>query len=181
MLIALAGVGLAAFLYLGARREIAWLTYLLDFGWLRRAAELKWIRSIADQPACVAIQRGADQIGIGWLTGLVGLLLLVAIGILLAPFLVGYYLSPFKLSHGKFYIDEIYNYAIVKPLEFLAEAFYGIDRFLVDGLVNSCGHLPVRIGAMLRRLQGGLIPFYGLAMVVGVLALVVVRMLWSPT
>ena len=163
MMVALAGVGVAAFLYLGDQREIGWLTYLCDFGWLRGAAELKWLRSIGEAPALSTLQRGANTMGVGWLTRGVGWLLLLVSGVLLSPLLVGYYLSPYKLSLRKFFFDELYDVMFVWPLRFFAGVFYALDRLLVDGLVNLCGRLPVAIGGWLRRLHGGLVPFYGLA------------------
>jgi len=93
--------------------------------------------------------------------------------------LIGYYLSPFKLSRHKFYMDEIYNAALVQPLRGLAWFSYLIDRWVVDGLVDLCGRLPVWLGGLMRSLQTGLVPFYALAMVLGTLTLLVARMLWG--
>jgi len=88
-------------------------------------------------------------------------------------------LSPYKLSQNKFYWDEIYNGIIVQPLRGLAAASYAFDRWLVDGIVNFVGRVPRAIGALMRGLQIGLVPFYGLAMVLGVLTLLAARMLWG--
>ena len=43
---------------------------------------------------------------------------------------------------------------------------------MIDGLVNLIGAVPAVFGAMLRPLQGGLVQFYALAMVLGLLALI---------
>ena len=56
---------------------------------------------------------------------------------------------------------------------------YAVDRWLVDGIVNLVGWVPRAIGALMRGLQIGLVPFYGLAMVLGVLTLLAARMLWG--
>ena len=77
----------------------------------------------------------------------------------------------YRLSHQKFFFDEIYGLLVVKPLEILAWLCYLVDRFLVDGLVNACGLLPKLIGAALRPLQNGMVQFYALAMVLGLLVL----------
>ena len=88
-------------------------------------------------------------------------------------------LSPYKLSLNKFYWDEIYDWLIIKPCRGLAWLAFGIDRLFVDGAVNFVGWLPKAIGAIMRGLQVGLVPFYGLAMVLGVITLLAARMLWG--
>jgi NADH-quinone oxidoreductase subunit L len=78
----------------------------------------------------------------------------------------------YRLSHGKFFFDEIYGLLVVKPLEALAWLSYFVDRYLIDGLVDFCGLLPKLLGALLRPLQNGMVQFYALAMVLGVLVLI---------
>lgn len=82
--------------------------------------------------------------------------------------LVGLY----RLSHGKFFIDEIYDGLVVRPLRGLARGAAVFDRYAIDGLVNLVGLVPRVAGGMLRPLQGGLVPFYALAMVLGLLVLI---------
>ena len=77
----------------------------------------------------------------------------------------------YALSAGKFFFDRVYQALIVRPLEGLARLLAWADRRLLDGLVDGIGSLPVGLGASLRSLQGGLIPFYALAMVLGLLVL----------
>ena len=84
------------------------------------------------------------------------------------------------LSRNKFYVDELYHFVILIPVQFSAAVYYAIDRWVVDGLVNSVGKLPVQIGASARRLQTGLIPFYGLVMIGGTLiAMLIGHLLWG--
>jgi NADH-quinone oxidoreductase subunit L len=78
----------------------------------------------------------------------------------------------YVLSHGKFFIDEIYAALIVRPLEMLAALLALVDKYLVDGIVDAVGALPRALGAMFRPLQSGLVQFYALVMALGVLALV---------
>ncbi len=87
--------------------------------------------------------------------------------------------QPYRWSLNRFYLDEIYHVALVKPLEWLAAALYLADRKIIDGAVNLAGWLPKAAGGMLRGMQMGLIPFYGLAMVLGVLTLLAARVLWG--
>jgi NADH-quinone oxidoreductase subunit L len=82
-------------------------------------------------------------------------------------------LRLYRLSHGKFYFDEIYGLLVVKPLGALAWLSYFVDRYLIDGLVDLCGLLPKGLGFLLRPLQNGMVQFYALAMVLGLLVLIV--------
>jgi NADH-quinone oxidoreductase subunit L len=85
--------------------------------------------------------------------------------------------KSYRWSRRKFFVDEIYDWLVVKPLAGVAQLSYLFDRYVVDGLVNGCGHVPKAIGGKLRGLQMGLVPFYGLAMVLGLLTLLAVRVL----
>jgi NADH-quinone oxidoreductase subunit L len=87
-------------------------------------------------------------------------------------------LSPYRLSAHKFYFDEIYQFLLVRPLERLARVSYWIDRRVIDGLVNLVGRAPGTLGSVMRSLQSGLVQFYALAMIIGVLILAAVR-LWA--
>jgi len=77
----------------------------------------------------------------------------------------------YALSAGKFFFDRAYQLAVVRPLEIAAGLLAWADQKLVDGLVDLVGLIPVGLGGVLRSLQGGLIPFYALAMVLGLLVL----------
>ncbi|MHC4176409.1 MAG: NADH-quinone oxidoreductase subunit L [Planctomycetota bacterium] len=78
----------------------------------------------------------------------------------------------YQLSHGKFFFDEIYGLLVVKPLEGLAWLSYWVDRYLIDKLVDAVGMLPKLFGATLRPLQNGMVQFYALAMLLGLLVLI---------
>jgi NADH-quinone oxidoreductase subunit L len=107
--VALSGVGLAAFLYLGDQHQAAWLASTLR--------------------------------------------------------------PLYSLSYGKFFFDQIYNVAFVWPLWLLAQLSSVVDRRLIDGLVNLAGRIPPAFGTVVRSLQTGMVQFYALAMVLGVLVL----------
>ena len=77
----------------------------------------------------------------------------------------------YRLSRGKFFFDELYNVFFVWPLRVMAVLSYVVDRFFVDGLVNLCGKLPAVVGYLLRSLQNGMVQFYALAMVLGLIVL----------
>ncbi len=49
----------------------------------------------------------------------------------------------YRLSHGKLFFDQIYQVFIVWPLWLLAQVSYWFDRWVIDGLVNSIGRVPL--------------------------------------
>ena len=79
--------------------------------------------------------------------------------------------GPVQLSYGKFFFDPIYTLLVVWPLLGVARLAAWFDRYVIDGLVDLCGRLPALLGACLRPVQNGLIQFYALAMVLGLLVL----------
>lgn len=77
-----------------------------------------------------------------------------------------------RLIANKFYVDEIYDFLVVKPLEKLSRLFYHyVDIQGIDGLVNGIGTGVQRLGAEFRKLQNGNIEYYLLGMVAGAVLL----------
>jgi NADH-quinone oxidoreductase subunit L len=73
----------------------------------------------------------------------------------------------YQASLNKFYVDELYNAFIVKPLQGLTVFLRVVDQYLVDGLVDLTGHVPRLLGGAFRPVQNGLVQFYALAMILG--------------
>jgi NADH-quinone oxidoreductase subunit L len=74
-----------------------------------------------------------------------------------------------RLIANKFYVDEIYDFLFVKPLEKLGTWLHRIaDTRLIDGLVNGVGSGVQAIGAQARKLQSGGLENYLVLMVGGV-------------
>jgi NADH-quinone oxidoreductase subunit L len=73
----------------------------------------------------------------------------------------------YQMSLNKFYMDELYDVFVVRPLSGLAAFCRIIDNYLVDGIVDLVGHVPRLLGARFRPVQNGLVQFYALAMVLG--------------
>jgi NADH-quinone oxidoreductase subunit L len=144
LLVALAGIGVAAFFYLGDRAEVAFLGRIGE-----GLAKVKSGRAAADS---------------------------LATAFLLWPARFFY-----NLSYRKFYLDEIYHLLIVAPLRLLAGASYFMDRRLIDGIVDACGRFPGSIGSWFRSLQSGLVQFYALAMVLGLIVLIGTVVMWQLT
>ena len=115
-IVALAGIGLAAFFYLGDRLQVEWLARVFR------------------------------------------------------PF--------YQLSYGKFYVDSIYDWLVIKPMRVVAWICNWIDRWLIDGLVNLFGAIPPLFGSALRSLQNGVVQFYAMAMILGLLVLIGTLIPW---
>ena len=72
-----------------------------------------------------------------------------------------------------YYVDALYDRAIVRPLLALSRFLAGVfDVRLVDGLVNALGRAVVTSAARLRRLQTGYTVNYALTMLAGAVAIV---------
>lgn len=74
-----------------------------------------------------------------------------------------------KLVYNKYWVDEIYETLITKPLNLLSEAFHKIiDNQLVDGIVNGVGSAVSWMSGTLRLAQTGNIGFYIFVMVISI-------------
>ena len=73
---------------------------------------------------------------------------------------------------NKFYVDEIYQACIIEPLRFLGKVLFGIDRFIVDGIVNMFGWIPQLAGFSLKlTVQRGYLQGYATAMLFGLMVI----------
>jgi len=77
-----------------------------------------------------------------------------------------------KVLENKWYIDELYNAIITKPLQALSGL---LDKYAerrgIDGIVNGVGKTVRWSGDRLRLLQSGQVGFYIFIMVLGIVAL----------
>ena len=77
-----------------------------------------------------------------------------------------------KLIYNKYYVDELYEMVIAKPLDILSEAFYKfLDLQVVDGIVNGFGSAVTGVSSLIRKVQTGHIGFYIFGMVLGIIAI----------
>lgn len=84
-----------------------------------------------------------------------------------------------NLSYNKFYLDEIYDFIIRKPLDAFSTFFYRIiDKKVIDGLVNGLGWTANEGSKGLRLLQSGNVGFYIFMMVFGIVALLLYTFLY---
>jgi len=77
-----------------------------------------------------------------------------------------------RVIANKFYVDEIYDFLIVRPIEKMSKIFhYYVDLQGIDGIVNGVGTGVQKLGAQFRKLQNGNIEYYLIGMVAGVVLL----------
>ena len=77
-----------------------------------------------------------------------------------------------KIIYNKYYVDEIYEAVIRKPLDLLSEVFYKfLDLQVVDGIVNGVGSAVTGVSSLVRKVQTGHIGFYIFGMVLGIIAI----------
>ena len=80
-------------------------------------------------------------------------------------------------AQHKWYVDEIYDMLIVKPLWVISNIFALIDKYIVDGIVDLCGWLPRAIGRILRPSQSGELNGYAVGMAGGLAVLILIVLL----
>ncbi|TMI96148.1 MAG: NADH-quinone oxidoreductase subunit L [Bacteroidetes bacterium] len=77
-----------------------------------------------------------------------------------------------KVLENKWYVDELYDKIIVKPLNKLAGFLNNFfERFIIDGIVNGVGRAVNYSSRQLRLLQSGQVGSYVLFMVLSILLL----------
>ena len=79
--------------------------------------------------------------------------------------------APYKLLSGKYFIDELYAAAIVRPLVWISDKvlWHGVDERVIDGAVNGVAFVSRESGDRLRRANTGNIRSYATWIVLGVL------------
>ena len=76
-----------------------------------------------------------------------------------------------KLIYNKYYVDEIYEALIRKPLDALSEVFKYIDTKVIDSVVDGVGTTVTGVSSLVRKVQTGHIGFYIFGMVLGIIAI----------
>jgi len=93
---------------------------------------------------------------------------------LAADFVPGVY----RASFHKFYVDEAYDAGVVRPLRRGGLLCFGIDEYVVDGILWGITLIPRGLAFVLRSLQGGALQGYALTMAAG-LAIIVWLVMFS--
>jgi NADH-quinone oxidoreductase subunit L len=81
----------------------------------------------------------------------------------------------YKLVYNKYFVDEIYDAAVVRPLVGGSRAvlWKAVDAAGIDGAANGMGTLAQGVGGVLRRIQSGNIRSYATWVVFGSVLLIV--------
>ena len=82
-----------------------------------------------------------------------------------------------KVLGNKWYVDELYDAVIVKPMQSISKYFTNVvERKGIDGLVNSVGKAVNYSSRQIRLLQSGQVGVYVLLMVLAILILFIVQL-----
>jgi NADH-quinone oxidoreductase subunit L len=83
------------------------------------------------------------------------------------------YHGLYNLLLNKYYVDEIYDAAIVQPIKVTSTEglWRGFDVKVVDGAVNGAGYLVSGFSIVMRLLQNGSVKTYAMSTFVGVVAI----------
>ncbi len=77
--------------------------------------------------------------------------------------------TPERVLYNKYYIDELYDAVVVRPVGALSRVYAAFDRYVIDGLVDFLGRLSQGLGLLAGRTQTGLLNTYAFVIIVGVL------------
>ncbi|HEU4511341.1 MAG TPA: NADH-quinone oxidoreductase subunit L [Pyrinomonadaceae bacterium] len=79
-----------------------------------------------------------------------------------------------RLLENKYYVDEIYDKTLIRPIEAVSrEGFWKIfDIGVIDGLLHSIGEAVTEAGRLARYLQAGFVRGYAAIILIGALILI---------
>jgi NADH-quinone oxidoreductase subunit L len=79
----------------------------------------------------------------------------------------------YRLLLNKYYVDEVYDAAVVKPIRTASEhvLWQGVDVGVIDGAVNGTALVVATGSGVLRRLQTGSVRAYAGSMFIGVIVI----------
>jgi len=78
----------------------------------------------------------------------------------------------YNLLLNKYYVDEIYDAAIVNPIKIGSEKVLWkfTDSFIIDGIVNGAAKIIAVISEYIRKIQTGIAQLYAIVIVAGIAA-----------
>jgi len=75
--------------------------------------------------------------------------------------------EAYDLSYNKYYVDEIYDAAVIRPLRGGGRLAFGIDEYFIDGILWLVTAIPRLLAIMLKSFQGGSLQGYAVTMAAG--------------
>src|SRR5580698_4561349 len=90
--------------------------------------------------------------------------------------------APYTLVLHKYYVDELYNAAIIQPLLWISTnvLWHVVDETVIDGTVNSVARVARESGSELREIQSGNARSYATWVVIGAVGVTVLMIgLWG--
>jgi NADH-quinone oxidoreductase subunit L len=90
--------------------------------------------------------------------------------------------APYTLVLHKYYVDELYNAAIVQPLLWISTnvLWHVVDEGMIDGTVNGVARVARESGSELREIQSGNARSYATWVVIGAVGVTVLMLgLWG--
>ncbi len=83
------------------------------------------------------------------------------------------------ILYNKYFIDELYNYTIVKPIMWIADKVLVAitDAKIIEGIVNGVPGAIGKFSAKLRKVQTGLAQHYGIFMAAGAVFIIALALL----
>jgi NADH-quinone oxidoreductase subunit L len=77
--------------------------------------------------------------------------------------------APESLVYHKYYVDELYDNLIVKPVMALSTGLYKfVENGIIDPIANGVGRVTLAGGQLLRNVQTGSVETYLILMVIGI-------------
>jgi NADH-quinone oxidoreductase subunit L len=119
----------------------------------------------------------------GIVVGLTAVVILIAwlvyVRIKKLPAPEGQPMNPLRrLVYNKYYVDELYYHAFMRPLNGLSKAIDAIvERLFIDGIVNGTGRFVTWGSKTMRLVQTGNTGFYIFVMVVSVIVILILKTL----
>jgi NADH-quinone oxidoreductase subunit L len=89
------------------------------------------------------------------------------------------YAAVVEVLYNKYYVDEFYDFTIVRPLRGLGKWFFVIDERVINGLVMVIGNMPKIVARPVQLSQHGKMQGYGLGMVLGVAIAALLVFMWA--
>ena len=77
----------------------------------------------------------------------------------------------YRLLYNKYYVDELYDLALVRPLRRVGVLCYNLDRYVINAILWIIAAIPRAVGILLTGWQTGAMQGYALAMVIGLLVM----------